>query len=69
MVIELLQYIHLARLHIIKIFDAVKSIREIRDVIYEQTQNMSEEELIEHYIRKVELIKAQQKKYPPYQRQ
>ncbi|MBN1982283.1 MAG: hypothetical protein JW795_12185 [Chitinivibrionales bacterium] len=44
-----------------KTFDAVKTIREIRDRIYEQTKDKTDEELIDYYNKKAEQAKLLQK--------
>lgn len=49
-----------------KTFDAVKIVREIRDNIYENTKEKTDEELIEYYNRKAEQAKSVQEKRAEY---
>jgi len=49
-----------------KKFDTVKTVREIRDKIYEQTKNKSDEELITYYQKKAEQAKSVQEKSAKY---
>jgi hypothetical protein len=49
-----------------KKFDAVKTVREIRDTIYEQTKNKSDEELIDHYKKIATQAKSVQEKSAKY---
>jgi hypothetical protein len=39
-----------------KKFDAVQTVREIRDKIYEQTKDKSDEELIAYYIELLHML-------------
>jgi hypothetical protein len=49
-----------------KKFDAVQTVRDIRDKIYEQTKSYSDVELIEHYRKIAEEAKAVQENSAEY---
>jgi hypothetical protein len=49
-----------------KKFDAVQTVREIRDKIYEKTKDKSDEELIVHYRKIAEQAKSVQEKNAEY---
>lgn len=49
-----------------KKFDAVQTVREIRDKIYEQTKNKSDEELVAYYQKLAEKAKSVQERNTEY---
>lgn len=49
-----------------KKFDAVRTVREIRDKIYEKTKDKSDDELIGYYQKKLEQAKSVREKKAEY---
>lgn len=60
------QFIPPERLPIMKKFDAVKMVREIRDKMYSETKKMSDKELIEYFRHKQNKTFAVKEKRAPY---